>query len=123
MYIFFFWPFRVIGFILTLYLLAYLAKSFNIGVFEKSFLGTIVVAFSIPLVALFWIDFPKYYFKIFPGKNYSKETKKSKKNLKKSDNPMINLLKGIYDTFDFLFGWAVPFVMLFIIATILASLF
>ena len=122
MYIFLFWPFRVIGFILTLYLLSYLAKSFNIGVFESSFLGTVALAFSIPLVALFWIDFPKYYFKIFPGNDYSKKTKKGRKNLKKNNNPLINLLKGIYDTFDFFFGWAVPFVILFIIITILATL-
>ena len=122
MYIFLFWPFRVIGFILTLYLLSYLAKSFNISFNEPSFLGSIAIAFSIPLVALFWIDFPKYYFKIFPGNDYSKKTKKGRKNSRKNDNLMMNLLKGIYDTFDFFFGWAVPFVILFIIITILATL-
>ena len=91
MYIFFFWPFRVIGFILTLYLLSFLAERFNIDLNQTGFLGTIALAFSIPLVALFWIDFPKYYFKIFPEKGYSKKIKKnSKKKL------LIIFIKRVY---------------------------
>ena len=39
---------------------------------------------------------------------------------KKKNNPFINFLKGINETFDYFFGWAVPWVVMFIFFTLLA---
>ena len=65
MYIFLFWPFRVVGFILTIYFLFSLEEKLNFKFDDLGVMGTIVMAFSIPLIALFWIDFPKIYVKLF----------------------------------------------------------
>ena len=122
MYIFLFWPFRVVGFILTIYFIFSLEEKLNIKFDDLGVLGTIVMVFSIPLIALFWIDFPKIYVKLFaPDVNISKKRKKNLKN-KTQNNPLLDLFKGIGDLFDFFFGWAVPFIILFILLTIIASI-
>ena len=61
MYIFFFWPFRVIGFILTLYALAAIAEKFfpNLILGEA---GAIIAMFGVILSLLFWINFVLYWF-------------------------------------------------------------
>ena len=122
MYIFLFWPFRVVGFILTIYFIFSLEEKLNIKFDDLGVLGTIVMVFSIPLIALFWIDFPKIYVKLFaPDVNISKKRKKNLKN-KTQNNPLLDLFKGIGDLFNFFFGWAVPFIILFILITIIASI-
>ena len=63
MYIFLFWPFRVFGFIISLFALAKLGQTFFPNLLSST-LGSILAVFAIPLVALFWIDFHKLYFKL-----------------------------------------------------------
>ena len=122
MYIFFFWPFRVFGFILTIYFLSSLGEKLNLKFDDLGVMGAIVMAFSIPIIALFWIDFPKIYVKLFAPD--LKTSKKNRKNIRKKiqNNPLLDLFKGIGDLFNFFFGWAVPFVILFILITIIASI-
>ena len=51
--------------------------------------------------------------------SYPKEEKKSKKKKKKKSQP--GFFWYVADTFDFLFGWAMPFILLIIVLGILIS--
>ena len=44
--------------------------------------GGILAAFALPLIALFWINYPNFYFKYINREN-EKQTKKRKKKRKK----------------------------------------
>lgn len=120
MYIFLFWPFRVLGFFLTLYFLIQLGEKINID--GLGAIGIIVSAFSIPLLALFWIEFPKIYLKLFDHELKAPKKKKKSSIKKVQNNPLVGFFKGIGDLFNFFFGWAVPFVIFFILITLLASI-
>ena len=119
MYIFLFWPFRVAAFIVSLYFLVQLGEKLNID--DLGAIGVIVSAFSIPLVALFWMEFPKIYLKLF-GHKLKVSQKKKKSSKRNVHNPLVDFFKGIGDLFNFLFGWAVPFIVFFILITIIASI-
>ena len=91
MYIFLFWPFKVIGFILSLYFLAKIGSTIfpNLALGN---LGMILMAFAIPIVGLFWIDFDKFYFKFVHSNDHELDNKKVKKR-KKEKKKKIKLWK------------------------------
>ncbi len=123
MYIFLFWPFRVFGFIISLFALAKLGQIFFPSLLSSTF-GSILLVFAIPLVALFWIDFHKFYFKFVSPENENKKIKKSKKRKKNihQENIFTNLLKGFFGIIEFFLGLINPWLLAIIIITILIGL-
>ena len=79
MYIFLFWPFKIFGFILTIYILSIIGEQLNLKL-TGSAIETILLSFSLPLVALFWINFNSIYLKLI---NTDKEKTKKKDEKKK----------------------------------------
>ena len=85
MYIFFFWPFRVFGFILTTYA--------SFAIIEKNFPSfendnfAVFLLFTIGILnALFWLNFIDLYFKLMDpdeakSKKHKKKEEKRKQNL------------------------------------------
>ena len=63
MYFFFFWPFRVLGFILTLYALHAFAEKFLPNQISGN-TGAIISLIAIIGSALFWLNFVDLYFKL-----------------------------------------------------------
>ena len=92
MYIFFFWPFRVIGFILTLYALAAIAEKFfpNLILGEA---GAIIAMFGVILSLLFWINFVDLYFKLMDP-DVPKKTRGRNVKVKGYKKAIITLKKG-----------------------------
>tara|TARA_B100000674_G_C37840964_1_gene915296 strand:- start:743 stop:1132 length:390 start_codon:yes stop_codon:yes gene_type:complete len=123
MYIFLFWPFRVFGFIISLFALAKLGQIFFPSLLSSTF-GSILLVFAIPLVALFWIDFHKFYFKFVSPENENKKIRKSKKRKKNihQENIFTNLLKGFFGIIEFFLGLINPWLLAIIIITILIGL-
>ncbi len=79
MFIFLFWPFKIFGFILTIYILSIIGEKFDLKS-TGSAIEIILLAFSLPLVALFWINFNSIYFKFI---NTNKERKKRRRRKKR----------------------------------------
>ena len=123
MYIFLFLPFRVFGFIISLFALAKLGQIFFPSLLSSTF-GSILLVFAIPLVALFWIDFHKFYFKFVSPENENKKIRKSKKRKKNihQENIFTNLLKGFFGIIEFFLGLINPWLLAIIIITILIGL-
>ncbi len=123
MYIFLFWPFKVFGFIISLFALAKLGQIFFPSLLSSTF-GAIVAVFAIPLVGLFWIDFNKFYFKFVSPKNENKKNRKSKKRKKNihQENIFTNLLRGFFQIIEFFLGLINPWLLAIIIMIILAGL-
>ena len=123
MYIFLFWPFKVFGFIISLFALAKLGQIFFPSLLSSTF-GSILLVFAIPLVALFWIDFHKFYFKFVSPENENKKIRKSKKRKKNihQENIFTNLLKGFFGIIEFFLGLINPWLLAIIIITILIGL-
>ena len=123
MYIFLFWPFRVFGFIISLFALAKLGQIFFPSLLSSTF-GSILLVFAIPLVALFWIDFHKFYFKFVSPENENKKIRKSKKRKKNihQENIFTNLLRGFFQIIEFFLGLINPWLLAIIIMIILAGL-
>ena len=123
MYIFLFWPFRVFGFIISLFALAKLGQTFFPNLLSSTF-GSILAVFAIPLVAYFWIDFHKFYFKFVSPENENKKIKKSKKRKKNinQENIFTNLLRGFFGIIEFFLGLINPWLLAIIIITILIGL-
>ncbi len=120
MYIFLFWPFRVFGFIISLFALAKLGQTFFPSLLSSTF-GSILSVFAIPLVALFWIDFHKFYFKFVSPENKNKKTRKRKKGINQ-ENIFTNLLRGFFQAIEFILGLINPWLLAIIIITILIGL-
>ena len=123
MYIFLFWPFRVFGFIISLFALAKLGQIFFPSLLSSTF-GSILLVFAIPLVALFWIDFHKFYFKFVSPENENKKIRKSKKRKKNihQENIFTNLIKEFFGIIEFFLGLINPWLLAIIIITILIGL-
>ena len=79
MWIFNFWIFRVLGFIATILLFLKIGEDSNL---KLGNFGGILAAFALPLIALFWINYPNFYLKYIYREN-GKQTKKRKKKRKK----------------------------------------
>ena len=123
MYIFLFWPFKVFGFIISLFALAKLGQIFFPSLLSSTF-GAVVAVFAIPLVGLFWIDFNKFYFKFVSPENENKKNRKSKKRKKNihQENIFTNLLRGFFQIIEFFLGLINPWLLAIIIMIILAGL-
>ena len=123
MYIFLFWPFRVFGFIISLFALAKLGQTFFPSLLSSTF-GSILSVFAIPLVALFWIDFHKFYFKFISPESENKKIRKGKKRKKNihQENIFTNLLRGFFQIIEFFLGLINPWLLAIIIMIILAGL-
>ena len=123
MYIFLFWPFKVFGFIISLFALAKLGQIFFPGLLSSNF-GTVLAVFAIPLVGLFWIDFNKFYFKFISPENENKRTRKSKKSKKNINqkNIITNLLRGFFQIIEFFLGLINPWLLAIIVMIILIAL-
>lgn len=80
MWIFNFWMFRVFGFIATILLIIKIGEGSDL---ELGYFGGILAAFVIPLVALFWMDYPKFYFKYIYKEDAKQKKRKKKKREKK----------------------------------------
>ena len=78
MWIFNFWMFRVFGFIATIIIILKITENSDL---ELGLFGGILAAFALPLIALFWINYPNFYFKYIHREN-EKKTKKRKKKKK-----------------------------------------
>ena len=129
MYIFFFWPFRVIGFILTLYALSAIVENFFPNLILGDALASIVSTFVLVLVALFWINFVDLYLKLMSPDEVKSKRGKRKKGKRQSVNfisalleVFTGLLRAIINLINFLIGLLNPLVWIFIIITILASI-
>ena len=123
MYIFLFWPFKVFGFIISLFALAKLGQTFFPNLLSST-LGSILAVFAIPLVALFWIDFHKFYFKFVSPESENKKIRKGKKRKKNihQENIFTNLLRGFFQIIEFFLGLINPWLLAIIIMIILAGL-
>ena len=123
MYIFLFWPFRVFGFIISLFALAKLGQIFFPTLILSTF-GTILAVFAIPLLALFWIDFHKFYYKFVSPENENKKIRKNKKRKKNihQENIFTNLFRGFFQIIEFFLGLINPWLLAIIIMIILAGL-
>ena len=123
MYIFLFWPFRVFGFIISLFALAKLGQIFFPTLILSTF-GTILAVFAIPLLALFWIDFHKFYYKFVSPENENKKIRKNKKRKKNihQENIFTNFLRGFFQIIEFFLGLINPWLLAIIIITILFGL-
>ena len=130
MYIFFFWPFRVFGFILTTYAsFAIIEKNFPS--FENDNLAVFLL-FTIGILnALFWLNFIDLYFKLMDPDEA--KSKKHKKKGRKKKTQSINLfswlielgaetLRAIVHIFNFIIGLLNPLIWIFIIITLLAAI-
>jgi hypothetical protein len=73
--------------------------------------------FAILIILGATLLFIKTYNYCFHWGSEPKEKKKSKR--KKKEDPIINFFKSIYDIFDYFFGWAVPFVVLYFFISIM----
>ena len=129
MYIFFFWPFRVIGFILTLYALSAIFENFFPNLILGDALGGIIITFVFVLVALFWINFVDLYLKLMSPDEVKSKRGKRKKSKRQSVNfisalleVFTGLLRAIINLINFFIGLLNPLVWIFIIITILASI-
>ena len=123
MYIFLFWPFRVFGFIISLFALVKLGQNFFPSFLSSTF-GLILSVFVMPLVALFWIDFHKFYFKFVSPESENKKIRKGKKRKKNihQENIFTNLLRGFFQIIEFFLGLINPWLLAIIIMIILAGL-
>ena len=123
MYIFLFWPFKVFGFIISLFAFAKLGQIFFPNLLSST-LGSILAVFAIPLVALFWIDFHKFYFKFVSPESENKKIRKGKKRKKNihQENIFTNLLRGFFQIIEFFLGLINPWLLAIIIMIILAGL-
>ena len=123
MYIFLFWPFKVFGFIISLFALTKLGQTFFPNLLSST-LGSILAVFAIPLVALFWIDFHKFYFKFISPESENKKIRKGKKRKKNihQENIFTNLLIGFFQIIEFFLGLINPWLLAIIIMIILAGL-
>ena len=90
----------------------------------SSTLGSIFAVFAIPLVALFWIDFHKFYFKFVSPESENKKIRKGKKRKKNihQENIFTNLLRGFFQIIEFFLGLINPWLLAIIIMIILAGL-
>ena len=129
MYIFFFWPFRVVGFILTLYALSAIFENFFPNLILGDALGGIIITFVFVLVALFWINFVDLYLKLMSPDEVKSKRGKRKKSKRQSVNfisalleVFTGLLRAIINLINFFIGLLNPLVWIFIIITILASI-
>ena len=79
-----FWMFRVMACLITLYFFVQIVSTS--GLEDTPF--QILIPFALPLIALFWINYPKIYFKyIYKDKEISKKIrKKTKKKKRKTKN-------------------------------------
>ena len=123
MYIFLFWPFKVAGFMISLLALGKLCQNFFPSLLSST-IGTILAVFAIPLLALFWMDFHKFYFKFVSPESENKKTKKNKKRKKKNNqkNIFTNLIRGFFQIIEFILGLINPWLLAIIIMIILAGL-
>ena len=129
MYIFFFWPFRVIGFILTLYALSAIVENFFPNLILGDTLAGIIITIVVVLVALFWINFVDLYLKLMSPDEVKRKRGKRKKSKQQSLNfisalqeVFTGILRAIINLINFLIGLLNPLVWIFIIITILASI-
>ena len=129
MYIFFFWPFRVIGFILTLYALSAIVENFFPNLILGDTLAGIIITIVVVLVALFWINFVDLYLKLMSPDEVKSKRGKRKKSKQQSLNfisalleVFTGILRAIINLINFLIGLLNPLVWIFIIITILASI-
>tara|TARA_B100001057_G_C22678527_1_gene882813 strand:- start:538 stop:915 length:378 start_codon:yes stop_codon:yes gene_type:complete len=123
MYIFLFWPFKVFGFIISLFALGKLCQNFFPSLLSST-IGTILAVFVIPLLALFWMDFHKFYFKFVSPENGNKKPKKNQKRKKNinQENIFTNLISGFFQIIEFILGLINPWLLAIIIMIILAGL-
>ena len=122
MYIFLFWPFKVFGFIISLYAISALVEKFFPNIPEN--IAIILYVFGIPLLGLFWIDFNKFYFKFVYPDDEIKKTRKGRKKRKNINNQNIltDLIRGFFQTIEFILGLINPWLLAIIIMIILAGL-
>ena len=127
MYFFFFWPFRVLGFILTLYALHAFAEKFLPNQISGN-TGAIISLIAIIGSALFWLNFVDLYFKLMNPEQKVK-IKKGRKKKKQSLNIfsiiseiILGILRGTVSIIEFLLGLINPLVLLIILITILVGL-
>ena len=125
---FFFWPFRVLGFILTLYALLAFAENFLPNLISGN-AGAIISMIAIIGSALFWINFVDLYLKLMNPDQKKIRTKKGKKKKKQSLNIFSNIseiilgiLRGIVSIIEFVLGLINPLILFIILITILVGL-
>ena len=128
MYFFFFWPFRVLGFILTLYALLAFAENFLPNLISGN-AGAIISMIAIIGSALFWINFVDLYLKLMNPDQKKIRTKKGKKKKKQSLNIFSNIseiilgiFRGIVSIIEFVLGLINPLILFIILITILVGL-
>ena len=99
---------------------------FNILLMVTVFFAGVRIASEVDKIIAILVVAPITIFLLIKVYNYCfhwgsdpKEKKKSKKKKKKKSQP--GFFWYVTDTFDFLFGWAMPFILLIIVLAILIS--